>query len=381
MLRLAISTVWFDRRRFIPIAIVITVAGLLIMAQIAVANGVFRDAAAAVDRSSAQLWAGPKGTISLMDSSGLDATRASALWTVPELVKLEPYWSQFGVLSARPDTSSIPDADKEGGPRRDVMAIVLDTAPDATLYTRHLPPEMRAELAAPEAIVIGREDAMTLGTSVGDRIWFNNRPMRIVGTLPGLQSLGYSAALIGSANAIAKDTPMFWLMSLAPGVSPARIQEIAREASLSSGLSVLPANELIDATINDFVMESGAGTIFLYSSAIALAVAAMIVSQVIRAAVVAAMREYAALRAFGIGIGRLDQLVLMQGGIIAAISMTVMTGGTLGLLALFRWAGIPHDLPLWLAGAVAGVMCVVLAASVLLAIRYLRRADPASLLR
>lgn len=381
MFRLAFATVWHDRRRFIPIAIVVTVAGLLIMAQIAVANGVFRDAAAAVNRSSAQLWAGPKGTKSLMDSSGLDATRASSLWTVPELVKLEPYWSQFGVISARPDTSSIPDAEKEAGPRRDVMAIVLDTAPDAALYARHLPAEMRAELAAPEAIVIGGEDAEHLRLGVGDRVWFNNRPMRIVGTVPGLQSLGYSGALIGSANAAARETPSFWLMSLKPGLSPERIQDIAREASLNTGLSVLPANELIDATINDFVLESGAGTIFLYSSGVALAVAAMIVSQVIRAAVMAAMREYAALRAFGIGTGRLALLVLMQGGLIAVMSMAVMTGGTFGLLALFRWAGIPHELPLWLASAVAGAVCLVLAASVLLAIRYLRRADPASLLR
>ena len=151
--------------------------------------------------------------------------------------------------------------------------------------------------------------------------------------------------------------------------------------TLNGGLSVLPAHELIDATINEFMMESGAGTIFLFSSGFALAVAAMVVSQVIRAAVMAALREYAALRAFGIGFGRIAMLVLTQGAIIAAVSVVVMTGATLGLLALFRWGAVSYDLPLWLASSVVGAMCLLLAVSVLLAIRYLRRADPASLLR
>jgi putative ABC transport system permease protein len=381
MLRLAFATVWHDRRRYIPIAIVITVAGLLIMAQIAVANGVFRDAAAPVSRSHAQLWVGPKGASTLLESTGLDATRASALWTVPELVRLEPYWSQYGELSARPRTDTIPGEEKDGAPLRSTIAIYLETAPDAALYAQHLPAEMRKELAELETIVIGREDANVLGVDEGDRVWFNNRPMRIVGTLPGLQGLGFSTVLIGSVNAPAKDTPAFWLMSLTPDISPARIEDIARELTLNGGLSVLPAHELIDATINEFMMESGAGTIFLFSSGFALAVAAMVVSQVIRAAVMAALREYAALRAFGIGFGRIAMLVLTQGAIIAAVSVVVMTGATLGLLALFRWGAVSYDLPLWLASSVVGSMCLLLAVSVLLAIRYLRRADPASLLR
>ena len=362
----------------------VTVAGLLIMAQIAVAGGVFRDAASAIDRSAAPLWAGPAGANTLLESNGLDAGRASALWIIPELVGLEPFASRYGDLSARP-----PPGEGLAGvgeawpapPERFAMVILVDTGPDATLYARHLPQEMRARLAEPDTIIIGREDAAVLGVVVGDRVWLNGRPMRVVGTLPGMQGLGISTALIGAANATAEDIPAFWLIALAPGTTPERIAEIARDPALTGPLSVRPAAELTEATIRQFVLTSGVGTIFLYIAGFALVVAAMVVSQVMRAAVLAAVREYAALGAFGIGFGRLATLVLLQGGLVALASILVMAAATVGLLAVFGWASIPYALPLWLAGVAVAAMCLVLAGSTLLAIRHLRHADPASLLR
>lgn len=378
MLRLALATVWHERNRFVPIAVVVTVAGLLIMAQVAVASGVFRDAAAPVNRSSAQLWAGPPGAATLMDGGGLEADRAAVLWTIPELVGLEPYASRYGDLAGRAPSTLDAAAAR---PQRLVEAILLDTGPRAALYALHLPPQMRAALAEPETIVIAREDAAFLGVQVGGRVWLSDRPMRVVGILPGLQGLGFSTALIGAANRRPEDAPMFWLLSLDPATAPERLAEIARDATRRSGLSVLPAEDLVAATVRQFVLSSGAGMIFLSTAGIALAVAALIVSQVMRAAILAATREYAALGAFGIGSWRLVALVLMQGGLVAVVSVGVMVAATAGMLALFDRASIPYALPPWLAGLVVGMICAVLAVSTVLATRHLRRADPASLLR
>ena len=102
MIHLVLTTVWHDQRRFVPIAIVVTVAGLLVMAQIAVAGGVFRDAASAVNRCTAPLWAGPAGGNTLLEGNGLDAARASQLWIIPKIDGLNPFASRYGDLSARP---------------------------------------------------------------------------------------------------------------------------------------------------------------------------------------------------------------------------------------------------------------------------------------
>ena len=381
MFRLAQATVWHDRRRYTPIALVVTVAGLMLMAQLAIATGVFRDAASPISRSNAALWAAPEGTATLNESLGLEPGRASALWVIPELVRLEPYSLGYGSLAARPRSGSevFLEAVDEGV--RFVSVLYIDSDRDGLLYARHIPAELRAQLSDPDTIVVGTEDAAALGVEVGGKVWLDNRPVQVVGTLPGLQGLGMSTVLVGQAGQTTQGPPSFWLLGFAPDTPPARIAQIASEFGAELGLSLLTPETLADATIRQFVFESGAGSIFLYSAGLAFVIAAMVVNQVMRAAVLGAIREYAALRAFGIGFGRLSGLVLMQGGLIAVASVALMLVMTMGLLAILEHMSVPQALSLALAALVVFAVVLVLLASTLLALRHLRNADPASLLR
>jgi putative ABC transport system permease protein len=381
MFRLAQATVWHDRRRYTPIALVVTVAGLMLMAQLAIAIGVFRDAASPVTRSEAALWAAPEGTATLNESMGLEAGRASALWVIPELTRLEPYAIGYGSLAARPrsDSEAMLEFADEGV--RFVSVLYIDSDRDALLYARHIPADLRVQLSDPGTVVIGKEDAGALGVEVGGKVWLDNRPLRVVGALPGLQGLGMSTVLVGQAGQTIQAPPSFWLMGFAPGTPPERIAQITSEEGADLRLSLLLPDALADATIQQFVFESGAGSIFLYSAGLAFVIAAMVVNQVMRAAVMGAIREYAALRAFGIGFGRLAWLVLIQGGLIAVASVVVMLCLTMGLLAFLRHMDVPSALPPALAALVILAVVLVLLASTLIALRHLRNADPASLLR
>ncbi len=157
--------------------------------------------------------------------------------------------------------------------------------------------------------------------------------------------------------------------------------EIADLMSRDLRLSILRPEVLSEATIAQFVFDSGAGRIFIYSAGLAFVIAAMVVAQVMRAAVLGSVREYAALRAFGISFGRLCWLVFLQGGLIAGASVAVMGVMSLGLLALLDWAQIPYALPPLLTALVFVSITAVLLVSTVLALRHLRQADPASLLR
>ncbi len=165
MFRLARATVWFERRRYSPIAAVVVISGLMLLAQIAIANGIFRDAAAAIDRSSAQLWVGPEGAMTLTDSFGLAPSRAAVLWVIPELERLEPYATGFGFLSASPPPGGDLMVSDPGSGARAVNVVYLDPAPDAMLYARHMPAEVRAGLREADTIVIGDEDARSLASA------------------------------------------------------------------------------------------------------------------------------------------------------------------------------------------------------------------------
>jgi putative ABC transport system permease protein len=381
MFRLARATVWFDRRRYAPIAAVVVIAGLMLLAQIAIANGIFRDSASSVERSSAQLWVGPEGAATLNDSMGLAPNRASVLWVIPELEKLEPFATGFGFLSLRPRTGDVPMFDDPGGGLRPVTIIYLDPAADAMLYARHMSSDLRARLREADTIVIGEEDARSLGVTVGDRVWLENRPLRLIGTMPGLLGLGASTVLVGKGGQAASQPPAFWLVGLTPGTSEARLSDIVDRMGPDLRLSILRPEVLSQATVTQFIVESGAGRIFMYSAGLAFVIAAMVVSQVMRAAVLGAIREYAALRAFGVSFARLCWLVLLQGGLIAAASVGVMGGMSFGLLALLEWATIPYALPPLLTILVFFSITAVLLLSIVLALRHLRQADPASLLR
>lgn len=388
MFRIALATVLHERRRYIPIVVVVTVAGLLMLAQIAVAMGVIRDAASPISRSTADLWAGPPAVSSLNDGRTLEPSAASAMWLIPELTRIEPYGTRFGELSrTQPNESDYLDEDAFAG-RRYVNLLVVPTDADAMLYARQLPPAMRRALTEPGTIVTGTEDAAAMGVKPGERVWLDGRAFRLVGTLDGMRGLGMSTALIGPAalpaaqdDSTPPQAPSFWLIGLRPGTTEARRAEIAAMLSGTGQMSVWTAGDLQRATMTQFTMESGAGTIFLGSTAVALAVAALIVNQTMSSAIAASTREYAALRAFGLGFRRLVALVLMQGVLVAVASVAALSMLAAGLLAVLDRAQIPHALPLPLAGLAVGAIVLVVLISNLLALRRLRAADPASLLR
>lgn len=391
MFKIALASVLHDRRRYTPIAIVVAIAGLMLLAQIAVAMGVFRDAAAPVARSGADLWAGPAGVASLTAGGTLAPSQVSALWLIPELARIEPYATRFGTLTRRPQAEDAAVWDQDATPTRFVSLLALQTDAGAMLYARHLPAPMRQALAEPGTIVIGTEDAAALNTRPGDRVFLDNRAVRVVGVLPGLRGLGMSTALVGpstltadasdSTEAAPGQSPAFWLIGLTPGTTPDRAAEIARAASAASGIALWQPDALRDATVRDFALTSGAGTIFLSSAVVAMVVAALVVNQTMSATIAGSIREYAALRAFGLGLGRLVVLVLMQGALVTVASVALLLGLTQGLLALLAWGQIPHALPFGIgAVAIGGIVAVVLLSN-LIALRRLRAADPAALLR
>lgn len=387
MFRIALASVMHDRRRYAPIAMVVAITGLMLLGQLAIAVGVFRDAAAPITRSSADLWAGPSGAASLTGGGPLDPSQASALWLIPELDRIEPYATRYGEISQRPATDDPSVWDQDSAFTRFVSLIAVPTGDTAMLYARHLPATMRQALAEPGTIVMATEDAAALGVAPVGRVYLDNKPVRVVGTLDGLRGLGLSSALVGPATFATDSTaepaaaPSFWLIGLAPDTSPERRAEIVASFGARPGLALWPADTLRDATIRSFALQSGAGTIFLTSAAVAMVVAALVVNQTMSAAIAGAMREYAALRAFGLGLRRLALLVLLQGALVAVVSAGMLVLLTRALMALLGWWRIPHALPPGLAtAAIAAILAVVLLSN-LVAMRRLRAVDPAALLR
>jgi putative ABC transport system permease protein len=129
------------------------------------------------------------------------------------------------------------------------------------------------------------------------------------------------------------------------------------------------------------MLDTGAGAAVLFLAGIVFLVGAVITSQTLVAAVVGSVREYATLNALGVGVGALRKVVLEQAFWVGALGLlgSLVLGGLLFLLA--RSYSVPVAFSF-----VAIIACVVLIlglaiVSGLAAMRSLRRADPATLLR
>ena len=119
----------------------------------------------------------------------------------------------------------------------------------------------------------------------------------------------------------------------------------------------------------------------MFMAGIVFLVGAVITSQTLMAAVVASVREYATLNALGVGVHALRRVVLEQAFWVGLIGLA----GAAIIATLLLLAARSQDVPVvlnWPVSLVCAALIMVLATlSGLAAVRSLRRADPATLLR
>ncbi|MGH8164354.1 MAG: FtsX-like permease family protein, partial [Rhodanobacteraceae bacterium] len=167
---------------------------------------------------------------------------------------------------------------------------------------------------------------------------------------------------------------------LKPG---ADAETIAKQLNAASGnrYAVWTSDAFAQRAVRYWMFETGAGLGVMFLALIVFMVGAIITSQTLMGAIAGSVREYATLHALGVGLGDLRKVVLEQAAWIGLFGLVI--GGIFSLLmiALARGQDVPVSVnPLaWLVCA-ALVMGIALVSGVA-AVRALRHADPALLLR
>lgn len=377
MTNLALKSVLHGWRRYLPVVIAVGISGLMMVVQAALAMGAFSLSAAPIRQSQADLWIGPADAVALDQSRGLSQLAVGRLWLDPDITRIEAY--------ATPDYVSIGDNDETGQ-----MGVVLglQTGDGAMLLARAIPAPLRQRLTQPGSVVLDRSDARKLGLAVGDRLRVNRQSLQVAGLAEGVRAM-FGTQLIAS-DLTAREVMQggsgggnaaFYLARLRPGADPQAVAARLSEVVPAPEYRVWMPDDLAASTVRSWALESGAGTLFLASSAIALVITLMVVSQTLGAAVAGAMREYAALRAYGIGFRSVQWVVMKQGLYVCAGALALTTVASVLVLWGLHQRGVASDLPPALAAGVAAGLALTVVISNLFALRRLRRADPASLLR
>ncbi len=375
MVPLARKTLIYEWRRFLPSALAVAFSGLLLLVQAALVLGIFNSAAVYIKKSGGDLWVGYPGTQSIELGRPIPHEAEIKLLMDPQVARVEPFrWI---------DGDWRGPADKGGV---SVFISGIDTRADGMMFADVLAPELRAKLDEPDSVIVDRADLAKLGLSVGAQAVINGQRVRIVGVGSGLRALGGVNIVTSLATARRLETDneagdvAYYVVKLHdPEQADAVRKRLQPSGSKRYEIWTRPA--FAHRAVTYWMFETGAGLGVIFLAAVVFLVGAVITSQTLMGAVAGSIREYATLHALGVGFAALRRVVLKQSAWVGAFGLLV--GGV--VTTLIVWLASRRDVPVQLdlptiaicAAAVMGIALV----SGLMAVRALRHADPALLLR
>lgn len=377
MVALARKTLIYEWRRFLPAILAVGFAGLLQLLQAALVLGIFGSASVYITGSSADLWAGYPGTQSVNLGRSIDSGVEMRLRMDPAVTSVEPFHWVDADWRGPNDTGGV-----------SVFVSGINARPDGMLFAHALSPALRARLNEPDAVIVDRADLDSLGVGVGDSAVINGHRVRVVGVSNGLRALGGVNVVASLATASELDTDPTNANRMTYFVAklrdPADADDVAarlRGNRAFGNYDVWTAESFARRSQLYWMFDTGAGAGVLFLAGVVFLVGAVITSQTLVAAVIGSVREYATLNALGVGVGALRKVVMEQAfwvGALGLLGSTVLGGLA---LVLARSRSVPVALGPWTTVACLALCMGLAIVSGLAAMRSLRRADPATLLR
>jgi putative ABC transport system permease protein len=378
MVSLARKSLIHGWRSFLPAMLAISFASLLLLMQAALVLGIFGSASVYVTGSDADVWVGYPGTQSVDQGRAIDANVAALLQMNPQVDRIEPFlWLDGDWRSASNDSGGV-----------SVYVSGIETRPGSLMFSRVLPPALRALLLAPDAVVVDRAELTKLGVAIGGHAYLNGHSVQVVGVASGLRALGgvNVVASLETARRLDPDSPHpGW-----PTYYVAKLHDSAQADRVVGQINGHPgfgryrawtAEQFSRQSIIFWMFDTGAGAGVLFLAAIVFLVGALISSQTLVAAVVGSVREYATLNALGIGMPSLRWVVLEQACWLGILGAVGAIGLGAALIAVARMEDVPVVFSLQISFACVLVVMALAAVSGLAALSGLRRADTAVLLR
>ncbi|GAA0723369.1 ABC transporter permease [Dokdonella soli] len=373
MVPLARKTLVYEWRRFLPSALAVAFSGLLLLVQAALVFGIFNSAAVYIKKSGGDLWLGYPGTQSIELGRPIPREAEIRALMDPEVVRVEPFnWI---------DGDWRGPADKGGV---SVFVSGVDTRADGMMFGDVLTPALRAKLDEPDGVIVDRADLTKLGLNVGDQAVINGHRVRIVGVGNGLRALGGVNIVTSLATSHRLDSNgsgevAYYLVKLR---DPDQANQVrARLQAGAQRFEVWTRTAFARRAVTYWMLETGAGVGVLFLAVVVFLVGAVITSQTLMGAVAGSIREYATLHALGVGFGALRHVVLKQAAWVGAFGLVVGGLVTALVVAIARHRDVPVQLDLVTVAVCAVLVMGIALVSGLMAVRALRHADPALLLR
>lgn len=369
----SLTTIWHERRRFLPGIVAVAFSTLLILFQGGLLVGQFSLTSTPIDHTSADLWVGHPMNLSVDLGRPIPERWLSNVAVQPEVEQVERY--VIGLIVV----------DRQDGRSELCTVIGSSLENDALGAVRELTPELRRLLSEPGSVVADETELGRLGfRGVGDVAEVMGKRVRLVGVVQGLKSLAapYLFCSLQTSrilfSGIEQNQTIFILGRCRRAAdAPAVVARLRREHYLSAFTS----GGFSTQTRMHWMTATKAGIAAVWSAILGLLIGLVITSQTLYAATAASWREYAVLEALGIPGWRMAATVVAQSLWIGTLGLGVAVPVAWALGRLLGLVNIKMLFPPWLVGPAAAVTMVTVLVSGLFALRSLRLVQPAELLR
>lgn len=388
---LALSTLLYEWRRYMAAVMALALSGLLVLAMTGVFIGIGKGFTATIERSSADIIIMQPGATSLMGGpSGVPRRFIPLAYRNPQVVEVQPLDGSGGTFQSVRNvdpTMSQAERARQRAPRQEfVQASVIDTTPGSVTIPTDYSPELVDALRQPYTVAIDETATAKLGVQLGDKALFNGQTVTVVGITRGYPNM------MGSTIVMSRDTlRMLGRADTGTRVGPlmVKLRDPAQAEVVAAQLNTQGAGqwkawtrqELADANASA-MFEEGILVIIIGGCVVLGTIIGIAITwQTLRGAIMANIKEFASLRALGVGMGSLRRIIMELSFWVGLVGVAAAIGLTL-LVQMFALANaVIISLPLGLLIFVGGGLVVIAMLSGLLSMGVLKNSQPADLLR
>ena len=388
---LALSTLLFEWRRYMAAVMALALSGLLVLAMTGVFIGIGKGFTAQIERSGADIIVMQPGAKSLMGGpSGVPRRFIPLVYNNTEVVEVKPLdrgWGQFQSVKNYDPTMSQADRARQGAPRQEQVSVqIIDTTPGSVTIPTDYSPELVDALRQPYTVAVDETALPKLGVQLGEKALFNGSTVTVVGVTRGYPNM-MQATVVMSRDSLR----MLGQGATGPRVGPLMVKlSDPRQAERVAGELNTMGDGQWKAWTRQELADANAGAMFeegilviIIGGCVVLGtiIGVAITWQTLRGAIMANIKEFASLRALGVGMGSLNRIVMELSFWVGLVGVAAAIGLTLLVQMLAAANAVIIALPPILLVVVGGGLVVIAMLSGLLSLGILKNSQPADLLR
>ena len=393
---LALATLLYEWRRYMAAVVALAFSGLLVLAQVGIFVGIGKGFTAQIDRARADIMVlGPGAKALFGGPAGLPRRMIPLVYSHPEVLQVAPLDGSGGrfqnILSpeeqAKADARAKQGKDGGGGRKSEYVNVtVIDAIPGYVTVPTDYTNAMVEALRQPYFAAVDQTALKRLGVKKGDKALYNGKTITI-----GVVTTGYPN-IIQPTLVMSRDTlRMLGEADTGQRVGPLMVQirDPARAEIVAAQLNkkgdgkfrAWTRRELADANSGAMLGDQIIVIILGFSAFLGLLIGVVITWQTLRGAIMANIKEFASLRALGVSMGDLRNIVIELSfwvGIVGVVASAALTW----LVSLAASAGgVPMAFPPMLIVVVAAFLIIIAMLSGFLSLGVLKNSQPADLLR